>query len=384
MQKDFHYYATYSAAFLAGYSHEESVTIATSAQFVDDCTVALLKSIEGPEEAATTQLQMELANYYTDTLGIQNITRIWASFHFLPYDLYADVKKGTRAYKNKFRLICGPNGKLLADTIETARGKDLQAIGIAMHVLADTWAHSYFAGTPSLVINNTNRFVTELLEKDGEETERPIVFKHRLGVADDPEEGDYTASIYQSSEKSIMNLGHGRIGHLPDYSYIKYRYMPAWGDYGEVIKDNPNEYYKAFSQMVYAMKYLRGVNSEFKLDTYDTDSVEKLKPELFRILRKRQIDACEDWKAFGEKLSGQVIPEYSTKSYENEYKGADRNSKMNTFIGKFILAAMAQKSMVTNKIYKSGNLIAGYSINVDRSVIKEMDNLRYFLEYFRR
>lgn len=384
MQKDFHYYATYSAAFLAGYSHEESVTIATSAQFVDDCTVALLKSIEGPEEAATTQLQMELANYYTDTLGIQNITRIWASFHFLPHDLYADVKKGTRAYKNKFRLICGPNGKLLADTIETARGKDLQAVGIAMHVLADTWAHSYFAGTPSLVINNTNRFVTELLEKDGEETERPIVFKHRLGVADDPEEGDYTASIYQSSEKSIMNLGHGRIGHLPDYSYIKYRYMPAWGDYGEVIKDNPNEYYKAFSQMVYAMKYLRGVNSEFKLDTYDTDAVEKLKPELFRILRKRQIDACDDWKAFGEKLSGQVIPEYSTKSYENEYKDADRNSKMNTFIGKFILAAMAQKSMVTNKIYKSGNLIAGYSINVDRSVIKEMDNLRYFLEYFRR
>ena len=384
MQKDFHYYATYSAAFLAGYSHEESVTIATSAQFVDDCTVALLKSIEGPEEAATTQLQMELANYYTDTLGIQNITRIWASFHFLPHDLYADVKKGTRAYKNKFRLICGPNGKLLADTIETARGKDLQAVGIAMHVLADTWAHSYFAGTPSLVINNTNRFVTELLEKDGEETERPIVFKHRLGVADNPEEGDYTASIYQSSEKSIMNLGHGRIGHLPDYSYIKYRYMPAWGDYGEVIKDNPNEYYKAFSQMVYAMKYLRGVNSEFKLDTYDTDAVEKLKPELFRILRKRQIDACDDWKAFGEKLSGQVIPEYSTKLYENEYKDADRNSKMNTFIGKFILAAMAQKSMVTNKIYKSGNLIAGYSINVDRSVIKEMDNLRYFLEYFRR
>ena len=289
MQKDFHYYATYSAAFLAGYSHEESVTIATSAQFVDDCTVALLKSIEGPEEAATTQLQMELANYYTDTLGIQNITRIWASFHFLPTDLYADVKKGTRAYKNKYRLICGPNGKLLADTIETARGKDLQAVGIAMHVLADTWAHSYFAGTPSLVINNTNRFVTELLEKDGEEIERPIVFKHRLGVADDPEEGDYTASIYQSSEKSIMNLGHGRIGHLPDYSYIKYRYMPAWGDYGEVIKDNPNEYYKAFSQMVYAMKYLRGVNSEFKLDTYDTDAVEKLKPELFRILRKRQM-----------------------------------------------------------------------------------------------
>ena len=35
MQKDFHYYATYCAAVLAGYSHEESMRLCTSAQFVD-------------------------------------------------------------------------------------------------------------------------------------------------------------------------------------------------------------------------------------------------------------------------------------------------------------------------------------------------------------
>lgn len=38
MQLDFHYYATYCAAFLAGYSHEESLSICTAAQFVDCCT----------------------------------------------------------------------------------------------------------------------------------------------------------------------------------------------------------------------------------------------------------------------------------------------------------------------------------------------------------
>ena len=26
-----------------------------------------------------------------------------------------------------------------------------------------------------------------------------------------------------------MNLGHGRAGHLPDYSFAHYRYQPAWG-----------------------------------------------------------------------------------------------------------------------------------------------------------
>ena len=35
MNKDFHYYATYCAAILAGYSHAESLDICYSAQFVD-------------------------------------------------------------------------------------------------------------------------------------------------------------------------------------------------------------------------------------------------------------------------------------------------------------------------------------------------------------
>ena len=60
MQQDFHYYATYCAAFLAGFSHEESMEICYSAEFVDHCSRTLLRKIKGPVGAATTQLQMEL------------------------------------------------------------------------------------------------------------------------------------------------------------------------------------------------------------------------------------------------------------------------------------------------------------------------------------
>ena len=84
MQKDFHYYATYCAAVLAGYSHEESMRLCTSAQFVDLCSRNLLVKLKAPRSAATTQLTMEMANARTDLLGLQDITRIWASFHFLP------------------------------------------------------------------------------------------------------------------------------------------------------------------------------------------------------------------------------------------------------------------------------------------------------------
>ena len=86
MQKDFHYYATYAAAIIAGYSHDESMEICYSAQFVDLCTRTYLKGINAPLSAATTQLQMELADARTDIIGLQDITRIWSAFHFLPKD----------------------------------------------------------------------------------------------------------------------------------------------------------------------------------------------------------------------------------------------------------------------------------------------------------
>ncbi len=360
MQKDFHYYATFCAARLAGYSHEESLAVCWSAQFVDCCSRTLLSGLEAPLSAATTQLQLELINARTDPVGLQDITRIWASFHFLPGNLYAPVKKASRLYQNKVRLICGPNGALLKDTVELAKGGSLQSAGIAMHVLADTWAHRYFAGTPSLVINNTNFWFYELLP-DGEE--RPVVFRHTPGSPDDVESGLYNGSIYQNSENSIMNLGHGRAGHLPDYSFIRYKYLPAWGDYRVIVKNNPDDYYHAFCQMVCALKYLRGAIPAFETGRYDTGAVEPWEGRIRELLGKRQPDACADWKALGETLSGREVEDFDPARWQEEYRQAPKDGKDATFLGRFILAALAQKSMVTNKIFRSGNLLAGFSVD---------------------
>ena len=49
-------------------------------------------------------------------------------------------------------------------------------------------------------------------------------------------------------------------------------------------------------------------------------------------------------------------------AYTGEYTGASPEKRDDTFLGRFILAALAQKSMVTNKIYRSGNNLAGISI----------------------
>lgn len=361
MQMDFHYYATYCAAFIAGYSHEESLDIAYSAQFVDHCTRTLLSKIKGPSNAATTQMQLEMMDARTDPIGLQDITRIWSPFHFLPRDLYAVKEKCSRQYLSKYRLICGPNGDLVVKTVELAKGRPLQSVGIAMHVLADTWAHANFAGTPSLVINNTNYVFYELFPDGDGYKEKQIKFVHKTSVPDDLENSIYTNSLYQRSENTIMNLGHGRAGHLPDYSFARYRYLPAWGEYEEIIKDNPSDYMKAFTQMIYAMKYIRGEIDIFKKDTYDKDSVEKWKPRIKEIIEKRQIIASDDWKAFGEELSGKTITDYSMDTYFDEYLNSPKEQKDDTFLGRFILGAIAHKGMVIDEIFRSGNMLAGFS-----------------------
>ena len=364
MEMSFHYYATYCAATLAGYSHQKSLDISHSAQLVDCVSTSYLKLIGAPLTAATTQRQIELLDMRTDPLALQDTTRIWASFHFLPYNLHADPGKGGRLYREKFRLICNPNGELLQQTVELARGMGAQATGIAIHVLADTWAHRFFAGTPSLAINNTTRDFVELIPStDGTGyVERPIIFRHSASTPDDLQNGIYTNSVYQTGERSVMNLGHGRAGHLPDYSFARYRYLPAWGNYAEVLKDNPHDYYLAFCQMVYALRALRN-NIAFRTNHYDTGVVAPWEQQIRAILNRRQLNANEDWRALGETISGHQIEDFDERKYQEQYLRADAASKDSTYLGRFILAALAQKSMVTHNIHSSGNRLAGHSID---------------------
>lgn len=381
MQEDFHYYATYCASVIAGYSHKEALQIAYSANFVDCCTKTMLQKLHLPTTAATTQSQIELADANTDIFGLQDITRIWASFHFLPGDLDAKVKSRSKTYRSKYRLICLPNSDLVKKTVNNAKENGLEAIGVAMHVLADTWAHQYFAGTPSLVINNSNDYFYEIVKENKKEIERKITFTHNITKKDAFKTSTYINSIYQENENGIMNLGHGRVGHLPDYSFIKYKYMPAWGNYEEIIKDNPDDYLKAFCQMVYALKYLKGDKEDFELNTYGFDEIKKYEKQINEIIRKPQLNASQDWKKFGEELSGEQIEDFDINKYQEEYKKANTTKRTETGLSKFVVAAIKQKKLVTENIYASKNLLAGKSIDSSYSSLKK---LKEFFEIIQR
>ena len=85
------------------------------------------------------------------------------------------------------------------------------------------------------------------------------------------------------------------------------------------------------------------------------------KDDIQEILNRRQLSSSGDWKAFGERLSGCEIPDFDVNRYQDEYMQADEELKNKTFLGKFVIAALEQKSMVTNRIFTSGSLLAGIS-----------------------
>ncbi|MBR1643497.1 MAG: hypothetical protein IJ683_14385 [Butyrivibrio sp.] len=145
--------------------------------------------------------------------------------------------------------------------------------------------------------------------------------------------------------------------HLADYSYIRYAYLPAWGGYKEIVKDNPSDYEHAFFQMVYALLYLRGEVVDFKRETYATDTIAPHIDRIQEIIGKRRVDASADWKAFGESLSGQTIPDFDKDEYIEEYQQSI--NKSDTYLGHFFEAALLQKQMVAKKILESGNRLAG-------------------------
>ena len=157
--------------------------------------------------------------------------------------------------------------------------------------------------------------------------------------------------------------------------------MPAWDNYRECLKDNPAEYYKAFCQMVYAMRYLRGEEEAFETGRYDEGNVAPWETRIKEILTTRQTDSRADWKALGEELSGEEIPDFDETHYVEEYRNAPKGKHYLTFLGKFIIAALAQKSMVTNQIYKSGNRLAGVSVDYNKKGFGGMKDFKRLVKH---
>lgn len=277
MNKDFHYYGTYYAARFAGYSRADAEEIAWAAQMVDDFTESEFgHHFPNRDAIFTSQTLGEMASIcsYEDVTDeiFQHLRRVWAVFHFLPGNYSNsslqmndgfDFGKYNFSYERElrdFKCICTPNSELVKFLVESVRVNCTSNIrvGILMHVIADTWAHQGFCGSPNRNINNIENLSGQ---------SRNLIHSYDIG-------------------KDYMNLylGHARLDHLPDYGFAQYTYKPSWSK-DSIAVDNVQRFFDAFCQMVEALQYINGYYnpfSDFELKGYYRENEQDNIPTVVR------------------------------------------------------------------------------------------------------
>lgn len=279
MNFDFHYYGTYCAARIAGFDATDANQIAWAAEMVDDCTDSLLNKIGIPDTNRVITSETFTDNLTDETSFLSDVTnatlkkvqRIWMPFHFLPGNLPADhthqVYTGSTKWVastygvrdgSDFDCLCLHNSALLQAIVDdtqnryhtnsATRQELLYLTGIRMHVLADTWAHEFFVGTPNYWIND----VAEIKRLN----------PYGLDISE-------ITSVPSASSYSMFYLGHARLGHLPDIPLAHFSFRPHWlgSSYPAIEKDNIQVFLSAFCQMVDAMRAIRN-NTPFVRKEY--------------------------------------------------------------------------------------------------------------------
>lgn len=387
MNIDFHYYGTFLAARIAGFEEEEAMVIAHSAQYVDESNASMvdseLNNLLGMQPQPTVMDNTEYAKYYENPFSkwssdqLTEIHRAWMPFHFLPGNLENEIPyQGVTSYSgwfsnwklddeqlNHFKLICNSNSNtvlsMINNTSYSESAPNLHMIGLRMHVLADTWSHKYYIGTPAWYINDAGNTVQELYEGKCFDLNFNISSAYLPVIGQDkPDIREYCASPPEATYDGITYLGHGRMGHLPDYPYLHYKYSPQWksnnqGNDKEVEKDNPTEFMSAFTQMVYALECIKN-NNPFELNKYASLDA-GVKAKIQDVINIRKVDQSDDWNNLIDELYGSKIAPFNKNAWHQRFTAVSAaDDKKNTDYYLFNEAALNHMALVENILYDKG------------------------------
>ena len=126
-------------------------------------------------------------------------------------------------------------------------------LGVRAHVIADTWAHQDFSGISHEMntyydVNSSNWGRQSIDYQDVGGTWKNVVL----------------SALSHDNLKAVPSgtsyLGHGWMGHFPDYSFAKFRYKPAWRDSSAdpIVRNNPEQYRHAFLELCSLMARAKG------------------------------------------------------------------------------------------------------------------------------
>lgn len=401
MNKDFHYYGTYLAAKVAGFSNDDAAVIAYAGQYVDDSDADKIMSkdryyIKDFTPIPTVQTNVEVFKNFSINMlteKLQNTTaRVWSCFHFLPGNYEDGIKKTYTGEKyskaiedswtfdkkseQQFKLMCLPNSEIVREMINDITNYHksqkyyLQLLGLRMHSLADTWAHMYHCGISAWFINDS--YDVKELGPDLKPNKSPIIWISDPFFDDNISLHKYSCSTRSKFFNSFSYLGHARMGHFPDYGFKRYSYRPNWSN-TPITKDNPSHFLSAFKQMVEAMKAIKE-NRYFNNETALLPS--NVEEAVNKVIATVATDQSDAWKKAISTLGYSPLPEYDEKLWLNNYI----NSKPNgNYYYNFNFAALLHMNLVKD-ILRRNNIYLDEipEKNNHKAKIKNLGSNKYF------
>jgi len=212
MQQDFHYYAVYQLAKLAGFNDDDAGTLAYASQYVDDSTESE-PVIPFEDQQFDT---VRTAHYNLEAFDWNVQKKIYMPFHFLPTTIRW---QSPDAFSYCTKPAEEDNQSSLADMLfdeasrESTRRLRLIRMGVALHTIADTFAHFGFSG------------------RHHDENDVGKIWHAKKS-------GGWKVQIFSSyiADVFVPRIGHVEASSYPDYPYLKWRYTR--GDGSQKTRDN--------------------------------------------------------------------------------------------------------------------------------------------------
>jgi hypothetical protein len=236
MEKDFHYYLIYALAKVTGSTHPE--IIAYASQFTDDNNEGQF-SVNGSDVFFPEKLKANGGYYYpimTQSLSPMSFDPyvqryVYVPFHFLPGDNTMVIKG------KKNPLSTTPNSKYAKAILSKAfESGSPHGIGLALHMVADTWSHQNFSGRR--------------------------------------EEWNAVYPWYHVFKSIVPNIGHAEAGHLPDIiseSWTDYRFGTKKIDNRPRALEAAQEIYSSLRKISKKGPLWKGVEDEIYNIIYTKD-----------------------------------------------------------------------------------------------------------------
>ena len=235
MQVDMHYFGTYTLARTAGLLPHFARIVATSSQFVDDNVddIAIEFSDGGQVRCSASGHH----GHYIENISPHDQRTIWVPFHFLP---------GGEGETFTQRLMCKKNSPILQEMLEhhltlshTPYAPFL--LGIAAHVLFDSYAHYNFSGVSSRT-NHVQQDTIKILEPHHSQA---ALDEHRNNFFERFTHDTPNIRTNVEGELPAGALGHGTVCNYPDTPFLTWSYQPETTEPKTIRRSNTDDYMEA-------------------------------------------------------------------------------------------------------------------------------------------